>query len=673
MNFQSLKRSNFQTSRFPMRFLALLAFAASSSSLIAQAPPGTGTASPYGGGSGGSSSPAAQGTPANANTMNVGTGSGGLFESDTLRAFSKDLFDTDSDAVDLEEGTLNWKGRTFSIGNSRVVRARFERYLATPALPDDDDVYLGILAKIEELLSLVGQNEVKDDQQLNDEIFEAWQLLFVAARYEMDSGTSLVIANQVYNVWRIRDENINMDRAQVLIEDEKKKIQNELVSGDWYDKGEFDEVQKLKAQGRHTGEMFEGVTEATFRAERLAEAQTRIASLEAQRVTNGLQAKLQFQSQLLNMLLSRRFEHCLIGSMFYRYVFKGSHTQMIVGQEQLKGFIPISDFSPTIETLEFIAREAMADVKSGMRAVETLYDGNERYAALERLQETYYLGEYMPQVLEFPPEKKRELLKLYRLVREVQVLADLKDYDAIESTVDQIKELAQDFPVARVLSAVRSAQRLSNLSLLAAQQALAMGQTDKAESSLARATEIWPLNPAIKTFTLDIANRADISTQATLMFDQLYTREDFRQIYDRRTEFAAALMQDPLRSEQLQQVAERIGTVDMLIAAAQEQSAQDNAYESWEMLLRAGELEPNDPALARAKASVAPRVADFVGAIDAAERAEANGQFAVSLSRYLAAQDIYPASKSCRIGIERVSKKLMAQLKAGQASAGEQG
>ncbi|MDP0496894.1 MAG: hypothetical protein Q7Q73_11895 [Verrucomicrobiota bacterium JB024] len=661
-----------------MRFLTFLVFTVSSASLIAQAPPGAGTGSPYTGGStasgsGGSSAPSAQGTPANANTMNVGTGSGGLFESDTLRAFSKDLFDTDSDSVDLEEGTLNWKGRTFSIGNSRVVRARFERYLATPALPDDDDVYLGILGKIEELLSLVGQNEVKDDQQLNDEIFEAWQLLFVAARYEMDGGTSLVIANQVYNVWRIRDENINMDRAQVLIEDEKKKIQNELVSGDWYDKTEFDEVQRLKAQGRHTGEMFEGVTEATFRAERLAEAQTRIASLEAQRVTNGLQAKLQFQSQLLNMLLSRRFEHCLIGSMFYRYVFKGSHSQMIVGQEQLQGFIPISDFSPTIETLEFIAREAMADVKTGMRAVETLYDGNERFAALERLQETYYLGEYMPQVLEFPPEKKRELLKLYRLVREVQVLADLKDYGAIESTVDQIRELAQDFPAARVLSAVRSAQRLSNLSLLAAQQALAMGQTDKAEHSLARATEIWPLNPAIKSFTLDIANRADISTQATLMFDQLYTREDFRQIYDRRTEFAAALMQDPLRSEQLQQVAERIGTVDMLIAAAQEQSAQDNAYESWEMLLRAGELEPNDPALARAKASVAPRVADFVGAIDAAERAEANGQFAVSLSRYLAAQDIYPASKSCRIGIERVSKKLMTQLKAGQANAGEQG
>lgn len=636
----------------------------SSLTAIAQAPPGSGQANPFGGSnstSGFETNGNGSEQPTNVNTMNVGSGDG-FFESQTARDFSKDIFDVNQDSIDFEEGTFNWKGRTFNIGNSRIVRARFERYLASPLLQDEDEVYLGIIKRIYDLLSLVGTEEIKDSEQLNEEIFKAWQLLFVAARYELDGGTSLVIANQVYNVWRIRDENINLDKAQVLIEDEKRQIQDDLVSGDWFAKGEFDEVQRLKAQGRHTGEIFEGITEATFRAERLAEAQARITAIEAQRVTNGLEAKLQFQTQILNMLLSRRFEHCLIGCMFYRYAFKGSHTQMVVGQEQLQGFVPVSNFSPTIETLEFLAREGMNDVKIGMRTVNSLYDSNELYAALERLQETYYLGEYMPQVLDFPEQRKRKLLELYRDVREVQNLADLKDYEAIEGTIDRIKEHAYDFPTARVLSAVRSAQRLSNLSLLAAQQALATGQTTRAEAALARATEIWPLNPAIKTFTLDIANRADISTQATYMFDQLYERQDYRQIYDRRTEFAAALMQDALRSKQLQAVAERIGTIDMLIAAAVEQAKQENPYEAWEMLLSAQEMEPNDPSLARTKAAVAPRVADFVGAVDAAERAEDDGQYAVSLSRYLAAQDIYPASKTCRLGIERVGKKLMRQI-----------
>ena len=347
-----------------LRPLFLSVFAASSAFLlVGQAPPGSSRTDPFA--NSGSGLPSSQ-QPTNANTMNVGSGDG-LFESDTARAFSKDIFDTESDSINFEEGTFNWKGGTFNLGNSRIARARFERYLATPVLDDETEVYLGVLKRINELLSLIGTSEVKDSEQLNEEIYQAWQLLFVAARYEMDGGTSLVIANQVYNVWRIRDENSDLDQMQLVYEEEKQKIQKELVSGDWYSKGEFDDVQKLKAQGRHTGQIFDGITEGTFRAERLAETQVRISAIDAQKVTNGLQAKVQFQTQILNMLMSRRYEHCLIACTFYRYVFKGSHTEMVVGQEQLEGFVPVSNFSPTIETIEFLAREAQGDVKVGMR------------------------------------------------------------------------------------------------------------------------------------------------------------------------------------------------------------------------------------------------------------------------------------------------------------------
>ncbi len=654
-----------------MKFRSLtfcLIVATSSSLLVGQAPPGSSTTNPFA--NGGSGLPgSAPSQPTNSNTMNFGSG-GGFLESDTARAFSKDIFDTESDSINFEEGTFFWKGGTFNLGNSRIARARFERYLATPLVDDQTEVYLGVLDRIHELLSLIGSSEVKDSEQLYEEIYQAWQLLFVAARYEMDGGTSLVIANQVYNVWRIRDENDDLDRLQLVYEEEKGKIQDELVSGDWYSKGEYDDVQALTAQGRHTGKVFDGITEGTFRAEQLAETQLRISAIDAQRITNGIQAKMQFQTQILNMLLQRRYEHCLIACTFYRYVFKGSHTEMVVGQEQLEGFVPVSDFSPTIETIEFLAREAQNDVKVGMRTVDSLYDSGELYAALERMQETYFLGEYMPQVIDYPEEKKRKLLELYRIVREVENLADLKDYGQIEEKVDVISKMAYDFPAASVLSGVRSAQRMSNLSLLSAQQYLATGDTARAEVALARATEIWPLNPAIKTFTLDIASRADISTQAGVMFDQLYDRRDFRQIFDRRTEFAAALLQDPTRSKSLQEVVERTGRVDMLIAAAYEQAEQENAFEAWELLLRAGALDPTDAELARAKASIAPRVANFVGAVDAAERAENNGQYAISLSRYITAQDIYPASKTCRVGIERVGKKLMQQLAAEQGESG---
>lgn len=587
---------------------------------------------------------------------------GNLFESQTAQQLSSRPWDFESDSIDLEEGTLNWKGRTFNLGNARLIRARFERYLASPGIDEEEEIYLSILSRINEMLSLISQGEPKSNEQLREEVFRAWQLLFAAARYEMDGGTSLVIANQVYNVWRIRDESVNMDRARVLLEEERRRQQEQLISQSSYRERQFEEAQREAAKGKTTTNRYQGVTEMTFQAERLAETQARLAALDAQSVTTGVQAKLQYQTQIINLLLQRRYQQCLIACAFYRLSFGGSHQRLEVGLQEVKDFIPVSDISPTIDTIEFVAREAISDVERGIRTVNNLYDAGELFSAMERLQETFFLGEYLPVVLSYPAERKRRILTLYRNVRELQKLADLKDYGAMEELVPQIKEEASDFPDARVLSAIRSAQRLSNLSLMSAQQAMAAGDFEKAEKSLARATEIWPLNPAIKSFTTDMATRANISTQATMLFDEIAGRGGLRALYDRRTEFGMALMQDPVRSVLLKEAVEKVGTIDMLIAQAEEMANQSNTYAAWEMLLAGRDIDPEDPVLARSMARMAPRVADFAGKLDAAERAEQEGKLAYSLSLYLTAQDIYPASKVCRQGLERVSRKLLAQI-----------
>ncbi len=594
-----------------------------------------------------------------------------LIDAQAMNDLGDKAFDVESDSIDFENGSFNWKGRSFDIGSSRVARARFERYLASPRISDDDEIYLGILQKIAEMLSLAGEEDMKDSEQLNDEVFKAWKLLFVAGRYELDGGASLTVANQVYNIWRIRDENQNIARGKTLMAEERKRLERELASNSWMDEREFNEVQKLKAEGRHTGEVWEGVTDATFTAERLAELKARLALMETQGTANGLQAKLQFQSQIVNLLLTRRYEHCLIAATFYRYAFRGSHQSLQVGLEQLQSFIPVSDFTPTVETVELLAREAIADVRVGVNTVNSLYESNELFAALERLQETYFLGEYQPEVLQYPPDRKKKLLQIYRNVTEVRNLLDLKDYAEVEAVVERTKEMAYDFPASRILSGVRSAQRLSNLSLMAAQQAIGLGDFAKAEAALARATQIWPLNPAIKNYTADMASKADISSQATMLFDEAMSRSDYRSIFDRRTEFGAALMRDPDRSALLKEAVERVGKVEILISQAEEMSSQNNAYTAWEMLLRAAEIDPDDPELARAQARLAPRVADFVSALDSAQRAEAEQNFAIALNRYLAAQDIFPASKTCDEGISRNGKKLMEQITLRQMAVGQ--
>src|SRR5690606_9103036 len=116
-----------------------------------------------------------------------------------------------------------------------------------------------------------------------------------------------------------------------------------------------------------------------------------------------------------------------------------------VGKKELSSFLPSSDFAMTVETIEFLAREAINDVNNGMESVRSNFDDNRKMAAIERLQETFFLGEYLPAVTQFDPKRKVELLTLFRKVDQARKLADLRDYDAVITLIDEIGALTQDF------------------------------------------------------------------------------------------------------------------------------------------------------------------------------------------------------------------------------------
>ena len=77
----------------------------------------------------------------------------GDYKSSTVEGGADRLFDVNSDSVDMENGSMQWKGKTFNLGNSRLMRARFERYLQTPQTSDDVEKYIKILDKIEKILA----------------------------------------------------------------------------------------------------------------------------------------------------------------------------------------------------------------------------------------------------------------------------------------------------------------------------------------------------------------------------------------------------------------------------------------------------------------------------------------------------------------------------------------
>ena len=682
------------------RLTQILFFAAGSVALQAQENPGVaaaGTATGAAKGAAGKASavnPSANGSAAEALKRAVNINS---LESGTLLKVINQAFDTNSDSIDPEKGTMNWKGHSYDVGQFRVFRGRFERYLSLPATHDQED-YAATLAEIFNRLSTRTGNGSQEN------VVAAWKLLYRAAEFEADGGNSLGVANQIFNAWRIRDEKeaimvtqSELQRirhqqsgrvvysADVMAAETGKKIESvatsallgnlATVGGDTGttttdttgtktttgagSKKSVDSNTSRQSIGSSTTV---GGAHLTMQARELAETEVKIKSLEAAGMLSVTQAKLQFQSQSMSLFMQRRFQHALIAASFYRYIFKGSHQNLEVGKKELSSFLPSTDLAMTVETIEFLSREAINDVNSGMSAVGSCFDGNRKIAALERLQETFFLGEYLPAVTQFDPARKAALLTLYRKVDEARKLADLKDYEAVIQLTDEIGTMTGDFRSAEVNAAVRSAQRMSTLALSAAQQVATTGDYARAQELVEKSAQLWPLNPSIKNYSENMASQADMGTQAGVVFDDAFKRDDFRRIYERRAELAAAFLNDGVRAPQLKAVIDRMARVEIYLAQTEELVAQNNAFSAWEALVAAAAFAPNDVVLNQRMAQLAPRVAEFVGRLDQAKRYEADQRFAASLTQYLAAQDIHPASQLARTGLARVSESIMTQL-----------
>lgn len=584
------------------------------------------------------------------------------FESNTLLELIDRAFDAESDSFDPEEGAMNWKGRTFNVGNSRVFRARFERYLDTP----DGDLgrdreYQKQLDEIFAKLS----TRYQEDRNMN--LNEAWSMLFDAADYDADDGNSLVIANMVYNAWRVRDEHRANQGSRETLQRDRRQREDIVANRERMLQQFLDERRRMAVEaGEEPPEnrSFVSGSEASFRQRDLAEVEARIQALEASTTLNAQQAKLQFQSQILSFFFQRRFQHALISTSFYRMIFKATAQGLEVGQKEMNDFMPDSDLVPSIESLEFLAREAVADVGAGMAAVDSAYGEGRLVNALQRLQETFFLGEHTPSVQSFPYAKRQNLLRVNQKMNEARKLSDLKDYDQVEILAREIAELAQDFRLQEAISGLRSIRQMSNLALFSAQQGMAAGDSVRAEEGLERAAVMWPLNPALDSFTRELTSKVDISSQASDSFDEKYSQGQYRLIFDQRSDLMPGVFGDEVRGDQMREVMDNVGRVDMLLAQSREMEAQDNRFAAWEMLVAASEIAPDDVLVNREKARMAPGVASFVGALDVAGRQEAQANFAASLSRYLEVRDLYPASRMARQGIERVGEKLMGQIEA---------
>ena len=576
----------------------------------------------------------------------------GIFESSTAERFADRIFDVKTDSIDTN-GNLRWKGKTFSVGDSRIVRARFERYLSMPANLGDYENYRSILAEIEAQLA------ANNDNLTLENIKYAWSRLFDAAEYQIDGDSSLVIANLVYLSWRMRDEYENFKSAENEKERDVKAAKFRAKEKAEFMEYASDKMKRLTSRRARNSQSSPtvGTADLGYRLQNLQRQVAELATAKAMKEAVATKAVWQFQSQILAFILERKFQQAQISAMFYRHIYRGNAQELQVGREQIKDLVQVSNFTPTADALEMIAIDARKDIADGMAAVETLYDKGDRYAALERLLETFLIGEQDVALAVFSPEKREVLRKIYKDAITIKELADSKDWGGVEEVVNEISKLAADFPSREVLSKVKTAQTASNMALLAAKQSAALGAADDVKKNIEKAALLWPLNPGIQAFNDELLGLTKGISTYVKKFDENVERGNFRDIMDEAPEYGIAFKNDSERAKKLREIVVKISQIDSLIAQAAEFERQKSPYFAWDILENASRIDSADPVLARAIARLAPEVSDYVKALNRAKDAENKKEFAAALNYYLAAQKIFPASQACRMGIERVAEK----------------
>jgi len=588
-------------------------------------------------------------------TVNSG-GTAGDYKSSSAEGGADRIFNVNSDSVDMENGSMQWKGTTMNLGNARAVRARFERFLAAPTDNGDMKRYIATLDQIQLLLSAqsINQENYYRNQQ------EAFNLLFKAAEFDIDANNSLTIASQVQKVWVMKQEfrqiEVNKNQLETL-----RKMQEGIIINR-ADMIEDASDARTRTQGNSKngglGKASSGTTELGFKVKDEARTQAQILARDAEMTALGLKAKIEFQSQMVAFLMARRYRHSLITSSFYRVLFKGGSQNIVVGAKEVKEFFPISDFVPTLESFDMLSREAIKDVSKGVQTVDDLVKQGELYGAFERLQETFFLGEFEPAIMSYPYEKKREMLALWKDLRELQRLGDEHDLGNVEGYVNKVRGRARDFPGAPILSKVTNAMNASNMSLLSAKAAALSGDNVKAEAALERAAKIWPQNPGVKEFANQVVSRQDTLAQKIPEFDRLMTESKWRDIFNKKLEYALALAQDKERSEKLRKVVNRVGELDANIQKASVLASQNNPYLAWDVIVETYKTESDDIVLAKTRSDIAPLVANYAQLIGHAEKLEKDGAEAAALTAWLSAQDLNPASPACGAAVKRLAKSV---------------
>ena len=548
---------------------------------------------------------------------------------------------------------FSWDGQNWNINNNRLMRARFEKYLNTPAdNSDDDKEYRNVLKQILDTLS--------PHKKGNNHLQDAVSLLPRASNYRIDSNLCDSLSQAILGVYYGQKNAVALAEQNAALNKERKLLNwnVEVATSESL----IDEARRRNAKGESSNkEQNQG--KAISNTGRVAGYIQRLAEIEALRIANKtkigiseVQAKIEYQALILQFAVQRRWEHVLIATRIYRRLFRDGDGVIEIKKDSdadkmlAKGL----GLTPTVTSLDMFASEVVREVDEAVVAFEFLADKNELETASKRLAEAFFIGEYLPRIRTLDREKK---LKVQSFVRDADSLLsamDVRDYKTANEIIERMRIQALDFNYSKAKAGIEFYTNMSNTSIAQAKIAAQKGNTDDYKKQMKMAIESWPLNPQIKEQNDLFASIADVQVTTLNELDTLLAQGNKREIMKNRGRFIAVVQNDSKRTEQLETILNDVLLLEQEIAIIRGLTDNNNPWGAWEIARKAQEKFSDDNELLKLSVELGETVSPFVRVIKRAEKLENEKHNGMSLTWYLKAKSIYPKSNYAKNGMNRL-------------------
>ncbi|MEK7951132.1 hypothetical protein [Luteolibacter soli] len=566
--------------------------------------------------------------------------------------------------------TVSWNGHTWAASDNRLFSARFERYLNQPE--DNSEKAQEYRKTIDDILALVSPHH-----EGGPDFPSALKLLPKASTFPGDAKLCDSLSQAIYAaVLSKKDVKMTKEILEALETEKKRLIHNADVIAEGT---ELSAVQKTGGGGGGGGNNQNqtrggaqpkpgtGTESVEYK-----ESVRRVVEIEAMRKANQakgevqlLQAKVEYQTLILQFFVQRRFEHVLMASRFYYQIFNDGDSNLHIDRksDMSKLFSESLGTSPTVSVLDSLASEAIRDVDQGVEAFTFLLEKQEYQSAAKRLSEAYMVGEFMPAIGTLPREQKRKVLEFVRESYKLLAAIDSKDYTTAGELTKKLKAMSGDFDATKPEAAIATYTRVSSMHIDAAKLAASKGDNEKAALEIKNAMEVWPQNPKLAEFDKLVEAGGGMAV-AKNDFDRLLSEKNYREVFRRQYELAPAIAGDAAREDAFKQIITNLTRIEGALGKAKEFSKMEQNVAAWEQLAALRKEFPDDPNLGveiEKLVSNGKDVANFTQALNRAREFEErrDKQVGAALSWYLKARSIYPRSEMAEAGIQRMLREIL--------------